>query len=273
MPQQSFSRQDITALLVGFGLVISVIIFFAVRSSAPDKAASEPADTTTTGILSEVPAISPEEAKKKILSKTPAKIVDIRSEIEYQAAHIPDSISMPAERLSEYFPGSEEEEILVVSTNDAAITKNASETLSGKKIRHAFINGGIIAWEQSGGQIVSFGNPTSPTDRSKVTFVSAEDFKKAVEDRETLHAIVDVRNREAFEKSRVPEAMNIPLPELERRRSEIPPATNIALYAETQLDAFQAAVRLFDFGMFSVKTLDIGYPEWESKGMPVEKSK
>lgn len=271
--QKPFSRQDMTAIIVGFGLVISVVVFFAVRNSVPDEAEVTATDTATTGTGSALPTISPVEARKKLLSKTPAKIVDIRSEIEYQASHIPDSLSMPAEKLPEYFPATEGEEILVVSTQGEAASAKAAEIFSQKKTRFAFIEGGIISWERAGGQIVSFGNPSSTIDRSKVTFVPAEEFRKTVENRETLHAIVDVRSREAFAKSHIPEAMNIPLQELERRRAEIPPATNIALYAETELDAFQGAVRLFDLGMFSVKTLNIGYPEWESKGMPVETPK
>lgn len=262
-----------TALLVGFGLVISVVVFFAVRNASPGEEKRSATDETAAAEMkSTIPTIAPLEAKKKLLSKTPAKIIDIRPEIEFQASHIPDSLSMPVEKLPEYFPATEEEEIIVVPDREGTASAKASEIFSGKRVRYAFIDGGLIAWEQAGGQVISFGNPSSPIDRSKITLVSAEDFRKAVEDRERLHAIVDVRSREAFTKSHIPEAMNIPLPELERRRVEIPPATNIALYAETELDAFQAAVRLFDLGMFSVKTLNIGYPEWESKGMPVEKT-
>lgn len=258
-----------TTLFVGFGLMLSVIVFFAVRNTGPDE--SEGAGAATEEVEPSLPMISPAEAKKKLLSKTPAKIIDIRSETEYQASHIPDSLSVPAERLSEYFPSEESEEVLVIPARDAAVSAEATKVLSGKNTRHAFIKGGIIAWEQSGGQIISFGNPSSSTDRSKVTLISADDFKQVIADQVTLHAIVDVRDKESFTGSHVPEAMNIPLSELEHRRSEIPPATNIALYAETELEAFQAAVRLFDLGMFSVKTLNVGYPEWESKGMPVEK--
>lgn len=268
--QKPFSRQDMTAIIVGFGLMVSVVIFFAVRNSEPDETEEAVTDAATAETGSTLPMIAPTEARKKFLSKTPAKIIDIRSEIEYQASHIPDSLSMPAEKLSEYFPATEGEEILVVPARDNSVTMKAAETFSQKETRYAFIEGGLVAWEQAGGQVVSFGNPSSTVDRSKITFIPAEEFRKAVENRETLHAIVDVRSKESFDKSHVPEAMNIPLQELERRRAEIPPATNIALYAETELDAFQAAVRLFDLGMFSVKTLNVGYPEWESKGMPVE---
>jgi len=268
--QKSFSRQDMTALLVGFGLVISIVVFFAVRNVSDD----EPEEIATSEMIGEatpeLPMIAPTEARKKTLSKTPAKIIDVRSEIEYQASHVTDSISAPAERLSEYFPAQEGEEIIVVPSEDEAVMAKVAMIFSGKNVRYAFIKGGIAAWERAGGQIVSFGNPSSPTDRSKVAFTTADDFKKAVEDQELLHAIVDVRTKESFAKSHIPEAMNIPLPELERRRAEIPPATNIALYGETELDAFQAAIRLFDLGIFSVKTLNIGFPEWESKGMPVE---
>ena len=271
MPQQPFSRQDLTALLVGFGLVLAVIVFFAVKSGTPDETETVITDGAMKAEKPTLPMLDPTEARKKVLSKTPAKVIDIRSEIEYQAAHVIDSVSVPADRLAEYFPAKEGDEILLISGQDDTASAKAADILSGKNVRYAFIKGGVIGWEQAGGQLVSFGNPSSPSDRSKVTLLPAEAFRKAIEDNETPHAIVDLRNKEDFSKSHIPEAMNIPIAELERRRAEIPPATNIALYARDSLDAFQGAVRLFDFGMFSVKTLEIGFSEWESKEMPVEK--
>lgn len=274
MSQQPFSRQDLTALLVGFGLVVSVIVFFAIKNTSPEKRTEVPDENPMSSEFGpSIPTISFLEARRKLSSDTSIRVIDIRSEVEYQAMHIVDSVSVPAERLSEFFPAPDEKELVVVPAQDEKITMKASEILSGKNIRHAFLDGNIVDWGQAGGRILSFGNPTSPTDRSKVTLINADDFKKAVEDREMLHAIIDVRNREDFLASHIPEAMNIPLPELERRRAEIPPATNIAVYAGNSLDAFQAAVRLFDLGMFSVKTLEVGFPEWESKGMPIEKTK
>lgn len=273
MQQQPFSRRDLTALFVGFGLVVSVIIFFAARNSSSEKIDDPISSETTMESESPLPTITPTEAKKRLLSGTLGKIIDTRSETAYQASHIPDSASMPLSKLPEYFPSQEDGEILVIAETDDAAQAETAKILSGKNVRYLLIKGGLVAWEYSGGQVVSFGNPSSPTDRSKVTFVSMDDFQKIVNGREILYAIVDVRTKEAFAKSHVPEAMNIPLAELERRRNEIPPATNIALYAETDLDAFQAAVRLFDLGMYSVKTLSVGFPEWESKGMPTEKSK
>lgn len=259
-----------TALIVGFGLVVSVVIFFAARNTSENAAEETVRDEASVEVGPTLPSITPEEAKKKFFSETPAKIIDIRSETEYQTSHIPDSLSMPAEKLGEYFPATEGEEILVVPARDETVSAKASEIFSKKNVRYAFIKGGLFAWGKSGGQVVTFGNPSSPIDRSKITFVSAEEFKQAVENQEILRIVVDVRSKEAFAKSHIPKAVNIPLPELERRRSEIPPATNVALYAESDLDAFQAAVRLFDFGIFSVETLEIGFSGWEAKGMPIE---
>lgn len=267
MQERSFSRQDATAIIVGFGLVVAVVAFFAVKGMAPEKDDAVLSDTMEKAAL---PSVKPEAAVAMARSSETRPIVDLRTEVEYQAAHILGSVSVPAEKIGEYAvtPGTE---LLVVPAKEESATEEAVRTLTGKGARPAVIEGGISGWEAGGGVVILFGNPSSPTDRSKVNFVSAEKFKTIVEDQRILHMILDVRNKGAFEKSHIPEAYNIPFAELEARRNEIPPAVNVALYADDDVEAFQASTRLFDMGVFSVKTLDIDFSEWETKGFPVMK--
>lgn len=267
MQDRAFSRQDVTATLIGFGLVVVVIVFFAIKGMSPDME-----DTNAISDVTEdraLPFVAPAEALRLSRASDAAPVIlDIRSDVEYQASHIPDSVFIPADKIGEYTPPKEMSALLVPS-RDTASTERAVATLKEKGARVAVIQEGIAGWELAGGPVVAFGNPASPTDRSKVNFVSLDAFRSVVEDRRILHMILDVRSAASFAKSHIPESYNIPFPELEKRRSEIPPATNVALYGDNELETFQAATRLFDLGVFSVKTLDVNFSEWEAKGFPV----
>lgn len=269
MQDRVFSRQDATAIIVGFGLVVVVVIFFAVKGMAPEKDDAN----AVAGVVEDhvLPSVDPAEAVRLSLAPgTTPVILDIRSDTEYQASHIPDSVSAPAEKIDEYAPAGGTD-IFLIPSRDAKLTEDAVAKLMGKGVHVSVIEEGIAGWEIAGGPVVSFGNPSSPTDRSKVNFVSMEAFKFIVEDRRILHMILDIRSAAAFAKSHIPESYNIPFSELEKRRDEIPPAINIALYGDDDLEVFQASTRLFDLGVFSVKTLDVNFSDWEAKGLPVEK--
>lgn len=266
MQDRAFSRQDATAIIIGFGLVVVVVVFFAVKGMSPEKD-----DATTAAVIEEqtLPSVSSAEAVRlSLASGSRPLVLDIRTDVEYQASHIPDSVSVPADTIDGYAAVGGTD-ALVIPAREPELTADVVRILTGKGVRVSVIEGGISGWETAGGPVVAFGNPASPTDRSKVNFVSADAFKSIVEDRRILHMILDIRSAEAFAKSHVPESYNIPFSELEKRRGEIPPATNVALYGENDLEVFQASTRLFDFGVFSVKTLDVSFSEWETKGFPV----
>lgn len=265
-----FARQDVTAIIVGFGLVIAVVVFFTIKgmSQKPEEAGEAPAPESES--LADVSSVSPKEIIQTSVFSKQKPIFDLRTDVEYQAAHIIDAISLPAETITDTTEITEKE-IAIIPSTDKAVTKKAVDILLKKGLTVRRIEGGIEGWEAAGGRVVVFGNPSSPIDRSKVHFVSLESFKSIVEDRTVLHMILDIRSKKEFDRAHIPGAYNIPFAELEKRRGEIPPATNIALYGNDDIESFQASVRLFDMGMFAVKTLDVNFSEWETKKWPVEK--
>jgi rhodanese-related sulfurtransferase len=250
--QNSLSRQDIVVTLVGFALVVMVIVFFVAKHSVARHQASEEARQMATEMSDIViPSIAPEMALQKYLSPTPPRMIDLRSEVAFAAFHIPDSYLVNVDDIAE-LPFVDGEEAIIIS-DDLNVLHQASDALASSGITHFAIEGGLPAWETVGGQVVTFGDPNSPTDHSKVTLLDEKAFSGLFESEESRHQLLDVRSSgEKLSES----ALWIPLSELEARRGEIPPATSIALCGENGLEAFQASVRLFDLGFASVQTLD-----------------
>ena len=83
-------------------------------------------------------------------------------------------------------------------------------------------------------------------------------------------AVLDVRPEDEFANGHLPEALNIPLAQLEQRLAELPPDQEIVAYCRGPwcVLSFEAVAILRQRG-FRVRRLEDGYPEWKMAGLPV----
>lgn len=82
--------------------------------------------------------------------------------------------------------------------------------------------------------------------------------------------LIDVREREAFRRGHLPQAINIPKRELVRRLSELRSSKAlIGLYCEAGPGSRSAANELLTLGYRSIISLSGGYRAWVACGLPV----
>ena len=83
--------------------------------------------------------------------------------------------------------------------------------------------------------------------------------------------VLDVRPEDEFAHGHVPDALNIPLAQLERRLAELPADQEIVAYCRGPwcVLSFEAVAVLRQRG-YRVRRLEDGYPEWKMAGLPVE---
>lgn len=88
-----------------------------------------------------------------------------------------------------------------------------------------------------------------------------------------LVTVLDVRPSEEYDLGHIPDALNIPLNELEQHISTLPKEQEIIAYCRGEycVLAFEAVAKLRKKG-FDVRRLEEGYPEWKAAGLPVERS-
>lgn len=85
-----------------------------------------------------------------------------------------------------------------------------------------------------------------------------------------LVTLLDVRPEDEFLAGHLPDALNIPLGELENRLSDLPQEQEIIAYCRGAycVLSFEAVARLRECG-FKVRRLEEGYPEWKAAELPV----
>lgn len=83
--------------------------------------------------------------------------------------------------------------------------------------------------------------------------------------------LLDVRPEDEFDLGHLPGALNIPLPELMQRLSELPAKQEIIAYCRGPycVLSFEAVAVLRARG-FKVRRLEDGFPEWRAAGLAVE---
>jgi len=83
--------------------------------------------------------------------------------------------------------------------------------------------------------------------------------------------VLDVRPEDEFAHGHLPDALNIPLSQLERRLAELPPDREVVAYCRGPwcVLSFEAVALLRHRG-YQVRRLEDGFPEWKVAGLPVE---
>ena len=110
------------------------------------------------------------------------------------------------------------------------------------------------------------------TDKDALEPVSAKDVIERA--RKGLVTVLDVRPAEEYAAGHVAGAINIPLPEINKRLHELPANREIVAYCRGPycLMAFEAVVLLRTKGR-KARRLQDGLPEWRLRGLPVESNK
>jgi rhodanese-related sulfurtransferase/predicted transcriptional regulator len=84
--------------------------------------------------------------------------------------------------------------------------------------------------------------------------------------------VLDVRPEDEFANGHLPDALNIPLPQLERRLAELPADQEIVAYCRGPwcVLSFEAVALLRDRG-YRARRLEDGFPEWKTAGLPIDR--
>jgi rhodanese-related sulfurtransferase len=255
-------------VLIGILLVCLVIGFTLFRSDFFSKENFQEKEAKR---IIDYPVISAEELQKKIRAREKITILDTRPYEEFQIEHLLDSEYFEMGKTSINIPQEETVVIIGIPENEQ-VNQTIFESFKEKKYSFVFfLYGGFNAWKKINGSTISIGDPNSFSDQAKVTYVSAEDLKKIIEEKKYPFTIIDIRDSQSFKNGHLPEAQNIDFASLEKSREKIPLGQEVFVYGENTVQSFQGGVKLYDLNFYANQSLTGGFSEWKTKGFPIVK--
>ncbi|MHC1724816.1 MAG: rhodanese-like domain-containing protein [Syntrophobacteraceae bacterium] len=101
-------------------------------------------------------AITPEELRETLANKEEVTILDVRRKADFDAdtQMIPGAVYRDPEQVEQWSNELlEGQNVVVYCVRGGSVSKSISEKLQAKKIKGSFVEGGIVAWKESGGEV------------------------------------------------------------------------------------------------------------------------
>lgn len=93
------------------------------------------------------PTITKQEVLELISESTPLTIIDVRSEEEYVAQHVPDAINIPVDQLEESIATfSKDRKYITACGKGGGRSEKGAEILTTNGFDASFLEGGTFGW-------------------------------------------------------------------------------------------------------------------------------
>jgi hydroxyacylglutathione hydrolase len=189
-----------------------------------------------------------------------ALVVDVRTELQFDEAHIPSSVSITALRAGfgsklAWLVESGQRVVLVGRDDaDARHTATLAESVGITRLA-GFLHGGMTAWRE---------------ERLAVERIERIDVERLRERRDELQ-VLDVRERDEWDAGHIPGSVHTPYHDIHAIPDGIDPARPVAVICSSGQRAAPAASLLRRHGAVEVlHVVDGGVPAWGRAGGPLE---
>jgi len=256
--------------VVGFSLIVLLLLWFLLKPLVSNWKNGQPGrdEQKANEEILKAPSAMPEDLFRKIQSNSKIFLADTSSPEEFGRGHIATAVNIQADKLDKDFftaLGTDRTaDIFIVNQGDklAGLATAVNKIVSQGFVNAKYLRGGIPGWREKGFPLVSSGG--SDQDSAKVKKIMIDEIKKDAQITPDLLQFLDVRGKDEFAKEHIVQAINIPLSELESRKSEIPALKKIIVYGSNEKEGFQAAAVLFDLNFFNVYQLESGIDQWKA---------
>lgn len=196
-------------------------------------------------------------------------IVDARTRVEYQEAHIAGAINVPASAIAARLPKlvKDKSRSLIFYCNGPKCTKSQKAARAAISLGYRNVleyNEGMPAWGKA--RLPVAGTPLPPVD---VPAVSAENLQGRLKSKSPPY-LLDLRDPEEFAAAHLPGAVNVPLDDLEKRLATLPKSGPIVLADHTGSQSPIGGRLLHHLGVVNLERLDGGILAWQQKGLAVQ---
>ena len=187
-------------------------------------------------------------------------LIDVRRATEHARAHVPGSISLPADASFGTWLGWVVEPdrplVLLLPTVEAWDDATRQALRVGYESIAGFLEGGLAAWQSAGGEVEGG------------SAMSVRELAVALEG-DDPPLVLDVRQADEYATAHVPGALHLMAGDLPDRLAELPRQRPIAAICASGYRASVAASLLRRAGFRQVAWVRGGVPDWQAAGLPV----
>jgi hydroxyacylglutathione hydrolase len=194
-----------------------------------------------------------------------ALLVDVRTELQFDEAHIPASVCITALRGgfgSKLAWLAEPEQPLVIVGRDDEDAREAAELAAAVGLTGVagYLSGGMTSWREE----------KQPVERvERLTIGELHDRWEA--DRDGIQ-LLDVRERDEWDEGHIPDSIHRPYHDMRELPDELDPERPVAVFCSSGQRAAVAASLLKRLGAAdAIHVVEGGVPRWEREGWPVER--
>lgn len=266
---ESYKASKKETIMLIFAVIIVVGGIVAIFVKPQWKLNIKPSKTNQydqTNTESNITTITASELKDKIDNQENIYILDVQSEQNYLTKHIPGSINIPYEQLEariKEIPNNKE--IITTCTNDntCKTSTKAAELISSKGLKNVkSFKDGVTGWEEQNYPIISGFEAIYKS-------INLDQLKQKIDNKEDI-TILDIRDKENYDKSHIKNATNIPFEEVANKIKELPRNKELIVYDETGNRSKLIVESLTKKGFTQAINLINGYPDWQNKNYPIE---
>jgi hydroxyacylglutathione hydrolase len=209
----------------------------------------------------EVMPLAPRQVEMK--RREGAMIVDVRTDLQFDEAHIPGSVAITALHAGfgtklAWLADRDQEIVLVGRDDDEGRRAARLATAVGIRKLGGFLAGGMTAWR------------AEDRDAARIERVRADELHARSEDDADLQ-ILDVREQDEWDRGHIPDSIHVPYHDIHAMPDELDPERPIAaICASGQRSAVAASLIARFGGERVVHVVDGGVGTWERAGHPVE---
>ena len=193
-----------------------------------------------------------------------AMVVDVRTDLQFDEAHIPGAVSITARRAgfgSKLAWLADPGQALVLVGRDDQDALEAATLASAVGLRNlaGYLAGGMTSWREDG----------YPVER--VQRMSLRDFHAAWEDEKSRPQVLDVRSGAEWDGGHIPGAVHAPYHDIHALPGGIDRRRPVAVICASGQRAAVAASLLKRYGADDViHVVEGGVPLWQREGWPIE---
>lgn len=206
----------------------------------------------------------------EMINQQEVVLLDVRTQEEYDAGHIPDALLIPLSELELRLDELNPTDHILIYCRSGIRSAEAASILVANDFTHVYnMVGGILEWQAQDFPVYTEEAPTASPEPTipSYTDITPKEAYEMLSQQEMV--VIDLRTQSSYDSGHIADALLIPLSQLKSRLDELNTSDHILVYHSCGACSRDGAQTLADNGFLYVYNLEGGIGAWQTQGFPL----